>query len=84
MNRFKAANEIWNVGASNPRGVANALLDAMREDGCDPANDAAVKMILDHLCFLCGLPQPSLSMSDSEWLALWREVSSREEAAQSV
>ena len=29
--RFKNAYEIWNVGASNPTGVANALIDAMKE-----------------------------------------------------
>jgi hypothetical protein len=65
--RFKNAYEIWSVGASNPVGVTNALLDAMREardEGGDPSNDAAVQVILDHLCFLCGLPQPSLCMED--------------------
>jgi hypothetical protein len=25
-------------------------------------------MILDHLCFLCGLPQPSMDLSVPEWL----------------
>lgn len=29
--RFKNAYEIWNWGASNPVGVTNALLDAVRE-----------------------------------------------------
>ena len=65
--RYKNAYEIWTVGASNPVGVTNALLDAMKEardKGGDPSNDAAVQMILDHLCFLCGLPQPSLHMED--------------------
>ena len=52
--RHKAAYEIWTVGASNPMGVTNALLDAMKEvrdEGDDPGNDAAVQVILDHLCF---------------------------------
>ena len=67
--RFKNAYEIWNVGASNPVGVTNALLDAMREardEGGDPSNDPAVQMILDHLCFLCNMPQPSFIMENWE------------------
>ena len=68
-NRFKNAYEIWNVGASNPVGVTNALLDAMKEvrdEGVDPSNDPAVQMILDHLCFLCNMPQPSFLMENWE------------------
>ena len=64
--RFKNAYDIWNVGASNPVGVTNALLGAMKEvrdEGGDVSNDAAVQVILDHLCFLCGLPQPSMLTS---------------------
>ncbi len=67
--RFKNAYEIWNWGASNPVGVTNALLDAMREardEGVDPSNDPAVQMILDHLCFLCNMPQPSFFMENWE------------------
>ncbi len=67
--RFKNAYEIWNWGASNPVGVTNSLLDAMREvrgeDG-DISQDPAVKMILDHLCFLCNMPQPSFFMENWE------------------
>ena len=65
--RFKNAYEIWNVGASNPVGVANALLDAMKEvrdEGGEVGNDLAVQMILDHLCFLCNMPQPSFFMEN--------------------
>ena len=65
--RFKNAYEIWHMGASNPVGVTNALLDAMREardEGVDPSNDPAVQMILDHLCFLCNMPQPSFLMEN--------------------
>ncbi len=65
--RFKNAYEIWHMGASNPMGVTNALLDAMREardEGVDPSNDPAVQMILDHLCFLCNMPQPSFLMEN--------------------
>ena len=64
--RFKNAYEIWNVGASNPVGVTNALLDAMKEvrdEGGDVGNDPAVQVILDHLCFLCGMTQPSMLTS---------------------
>ena len=64
--RHKAAYEIWNVGASNPVGVTNALLDAMKEvrdEGGDVSNDPAVQMILDQLCFLCGMTQPSMLTS---------------------
>ena len=75
--RFKNAYEIWNVGASNPVGVTNALLDAMKEvrdEGGDVNNDAAVQMILDHLCFLCGLPQPSCFMDWVRWTNIYKEV----------
>lgn len=67
--RFKNAYEIWNVGASNPTGVTNALLDAMKEvrdEGGDVSNDAAVQLILDQLCFLCNMPQPSFFMENWE------------------
>lgn len=73
--RFKNAYEIWNVGASNPVGVTNALLDAMKEvrdEGVDPSNDAAVQLILDHLCFLCNVPQP-LSIMEN-WGSIYNEV----------
>ena len=75
--RFKNAYEIWNVGASNPMGVANALLDAMREardEGGDINKDPAVQMILDHLCFLCGLPQPSCFMDWVRWTNIYKAV----------
>ena len=68
-NRFKNAYEIWNVGASNPMGVTNALLDAMKEvrgEGGDISQDPAVKLILDHLCFLCNVPQPLPLMENWE------------------
>lgn len=64
--RFKNAYDIWNAGASNPLGVTTALLDAMKEardEGGDPSNDAAVQLILDHLCFLCNMTQPSMLTS---------------------
>ena len=75
--RYKNAYEIWTVGASNLMGVTNALLDAMKEardEGGDPSNDAAVQMILDHLCFLCGLPQPSCYMDWVRWTHIYKEV----------
>ena len=73
--RHKAAYEIWNVGASNPMGVTNALLDAMKEvrdEGGDINKDPAVQMILDHLCFLCNMPQPSFFMEN--WERICRAV----------
>ena len=75
--RFKNAYEIWNVGASNPVGVTNALLDAMKEvrdEGRDVNNDPAVKLILDHLCFLCNMPQPSFYMDWVRWTNIYKEV----------
>ena len=75
--RHKAAYEIWNVGASNPVGVTNALLDAMKEvrdEGGDINKDPAVQMILDQLCFLCNMPQPSFYMDWVRWTNLYKEV----------
>lgn len=75
MNRFENAQNIWHGGASNPRAVARRLVDAIDEAcegvGSAGAKDTAVQMILDHLCYLCGLPQPSLSLSDGEW---WDDI----------
>ena len=65
--RFKDAHAIWHNGASNPRGVARALvtaIDAATESGSAGADDPAVHLILDHLCSLCGLPQPSFQAGD--------------------
>ena len=65
------------MGASNPTGVANALLDAMREardEGGDVNNDPAVQVILDHLCFLCNVPQPSNYMDWVRWTNLYKAV----------
>lgn len=75
--RFKNAYEIWNVGASNPTGVANALLDAMgeaRDEGGDVNNDPAVQMILDHLCFLCNMPRPTNYMTNRQWTRIYAAV----------
>ena len=75
--RFKNAYEIWNMGASNPVGVTNALLDAMREardEGGDASNDPAVQMILDHLCFLCNMPQPAFYMDGLRWTRIYAAV----------
>lgn len=70
--RFKNAHEIWWNGASNPRAVARALVAAIDEavdegDGSTAARDPAVQMIADHLCFLVGMPQPSLDIGSSDW-----------------
>ncbi len=66
MKRFKEAHQIWHGGASNPRAVARALVNAIDEAAGDN-QDPAVQMILDHLCFLCDMPQPSLTMSYENW-----------------
>ena len=81
-NRFYNADAIWNGGASNPRAVARALVEAIDEaveegKGSKAAADPAVQMIIDHLCFLCGLPQPSLDMSPERWDAIQAEVEKR-------
>lgn len=83
-NRFDNAYEIWHNGASNPRGVARSLVEAIDEAveegrGSAAAADPAVQMIMDHLCFLCGLPQPSLdsSMTPERWEAIEKAVDER-------
>ena len=79
MNRFANADAIWNGGACNPRGVARALVEAI-DEACEDANshngakDPAVQMIIDHLCFLVGLPQPSLVMDFEAWQKIEQEV----------
>lgn len=75
-NRFEDADLIWNGGASNPRAVARALVRAIDEASSEavPNGDAAVVMILDHLCFLCGLPQPSSQTSIEYWTEVERVV----------
>lgn len=78
-NRFAEADAIWNGGASNPRAVARALVEAI-DQACDESrgvNDPAVYMILDHLCFLVGMPQPALDMSPEEWIRIMEEVEKR-------
>lgn len=70
--RHKDALGIWEGGASNPRAIARALVKAIDEavdegQGSDGAKDPAVQMILDHLCFICGLPQPSLDVGFQNW-----------------
>lgn len=78
MKRFKDAHQIWHGGASNPRAVARALVCAIDEatevTGSPAAKDPAVQMIIDHLAFLCGLPQPSLNMALAEWAGIMAAV----------
>ena len=80
--RHKDAHDIWHGGACNPRGVARALVSAIDEaceegHGSAGARDAAVQMILDQLCFLCGLPQLSLEMLPVDWQSIENEVERR-------
>lgn len=78
MKRHRDALAIWEGGACNPRGVARALVSAIDEaygdSTADARNDPAVQMILDHLCFLCGLPQPSLDMMGGAWDEIMKQV----------
>lgn len=58
MNRYQSADICMN-GASNPRKVASALVDAIdecRAENHDPSCDAAVVLILDQLTQLLGGP----------------------------
>lgn len=76
-NRYMNAYMLWTGGASNPVGVTNALLDAMKEvrdEGGDINHDPAVQMILDHLCFLCNMPQPSFYMDWVRWTNIYKAV----------
>jgi hypothetical protein len=80
--RHKNAHAIWFGGACNPIAVSRSLADAISEacaegNGHDAAKDAAVQMIADHLCFLLGMPQPSLSMNT--WADIEAEVVRRKE-----
>lgn len=84
-NRFDNAYQIWHNGASNPRGVARALVEAIDEavtenGGSAGAADPAVQMIMDHLSFLVGLPQPSLTMPLEQWEEVWGKVEKRRTA----
>lgn len=79
MNRYKNAYEIWHNGACNPRAVARALvhaIDTAVEEGSssDAAADPAVQLVLDHLCFLCGLPQPLNNMRYEDFENLMNTV----------
>ncbi len=78
-NRFDNAYEIWHNGASNPRGVARALVEAIDDaveegGGSAAAADPAVQMILYYLCFLCGLPQPCMGGGGYIWMRVKEEV----------
>lgn len=77
--RFRNAFNIWNGGACSLRAIARALTQAIDEavvegGGFDSANDPAVQMITDHLCFIVGLPQPSLDMSPEQWDEIYNAV----------
>lgn len=78
--RHKDADLIWNGGASNRRAVANALARAIKEAEDEGSyKDAAVQMILDQLCFLLYIPQPSLHMEPDEWQRIEKEVEHRKQ-----
>lgn len=83
--RFRNAFNIWNGGACNPRAIARTLVEAIDEStdesdyGFD-AIDPAVQMIMDHLCFIVGLPQPSLDMSPEQWDEIYNAVKEKQNA----
>lgn len=80
--RHRDADAIWNGGASNRLAVANALVNAIQEcraEGNYDCHDAATMMILDHLAYLIGLPQPSLDLSLANWKRVEDEVARRKD-----
>ena len=77
--RHDNAVHAWYGGSSNPRAIARALTEAIDEaviegKGTAAAKDPACQVLLDTLCFLCGLPQPSIAMETLEWLRIEQEV----------
>lgn len=78
--RFKNAWDIWHGGACNPRAVARTLTEAIDEAMVDTGDaiDPAVQMITDHLCFIVGLPQPSLDMSPEQWDEIYNAVKEKQ------
>ena len=45
-------------GACNCSGIARTLvqaIDASRADGCQPASDPAIRLIVSQLAYLCGV-----------------------------
>ena len=85
-NRFWNADNIWHGGACNPRAVARVLVEAIDqacEEGQSSAackTDPAVHLIIDHLCFLVGLPQPSLGVDHAAWSRELEECEKRARA----
>lgn len=82
--RFHNAWHIWGGGACNLRSVARILVEAVDEatdDTGDAACDPAVQMIADHLCFLVGLPQPSLELSQKKWDEIYNFVKEKVECS---
>jgi hypothetical protein len=59
MSRNRFLNAEWiQQGASNPAGVARALVDAIdqaRKEGIDERTDAACRLIAHQLAFLLGV-----------------------------
>lgn len=83
MNRFEAADTIWNNGASNRLAIASSLVSAIREcqdEGNFDCDDPAVQLILDHLCFLVGMPQPTMQMGTEKVTAMLTVVEDRANA----
>ena len=66
-NRFANAIAIQNPGASNPSGVARALVEALdeaRAENVDTRTDPACRMICHQLAFLMGVGEIDHSLDE--------------------
>jgi hypothetical protein len=55
-NRFREALQIVDPGASNPSGIAHAIVEAcaeVRREGKSAANDPAVRLMVTQLAWVC-------------------------------
>jgi len=58
-NRFQNALDIQG-GACNPSGIALAIVDGVQEarkDGKDACKDAAVRLMVHQLAYICGIAE---------------------------
>jgi hypothetical protein len=78
MSKRKQHALIAQSGASNPRPLAQALVDAINEsfkDGVVPENDPAVVLILHQLAHVLG---QSLNMCQNDWQAYMDKLEAME------
>ena len=74
----KIAWEMWNGGASNLRAISRALTKAVDLQSENPEVTSAIQLLVDHLAFLVGLPQPSLRLSNAQWALVESECSTQQ------